>query len=107
MESATDKNINQKISNPGKIVVMFYADWCPFCRRFKPNFESYDGKVKARLIEAKVDDDDNPMWDLFNIKIIPTVVAFKDGKQTARKDGKAGIGLSEPDLKALLKEIGA
>ena len=51
----------------GKDLVMFYADWCPFCQRFKPLFESVAGKSSSttnsyKMYGAKVNDDDNPLW---------------------------------------------
>lgn len=105
MESLTNESIDAFVSASDTSVVMFRADWCPFCRKFRPVFESYDGKAKARMAEAVVNEDDNPMWDRFNINVVPTLVAFKNGKVVARKDGAAGVGLDESDLKALLAKL--
>jgi thioredoxin 1 len=108
MQELDNKNFDKGVSNiKDKTVVLFYADWCPFCRKFKPVFESYDDKADARLAEAKINDEDNPLWDKYKIEVVPTIVAFKGGRVVARRDGKAGMGLFDEDLKALLKEISA
>ena len=102
MEALTPQDIDRFTSKDTESIVLFYADWCPFCRKFKPVFESYEKKAKASLAEAKVNEDENPLWDRFGIEVIPTIVAFRSGKVIARADGKAGIGLSEKDLKELI-----
>ena len=105
MESLTNESISAFVSSGAASLVMFRADWCPFCRKFRPVFGSYDGKAKVRMAEAVVNEDDNPMWDRFNVQVVPTLVAFKNGKEVARKDGVAGVGLNEGDLKALLAKL--
>ena len=105
MESLTENSIEGFISPDDASVVMFRADWCPFCRKFKPLFESYEGRVNARMAEAVVNEDENPLWDRFNVQVVPTIVAFRGGKEIARKDGVAGVGLGESDLKALISKL--
>ena len=107
MEQLTDKSMEGFISKPMAGIVLFRADWCPFCRKFKPVFDSYEGRTKARMAEAVVNEDENPLWDRFNIQVIPTMIAFKDGKVTARTDGIAGRGLDEADMKGLISKIEA
>ncbi|GIU71492.1 MAG: hypothetical protein KatS3mg003_0971 [Candidatus Nitrosocaldaceae archaeon] len=87
-----------------KAVVLFYADWCPYCAAFKPIFDSYniDG---FKLVKVKINEDDNPLWDRFDIMRIPTVIVFKDGKVISRRDAKSGIGLSKSDMDSLVKEL--
>lgn len=95
----------------GKDLVMFYADWCPFCQRFKPLFESAAAKSKStttsyKMYGAKVNDDDNPLWDRFSIKAVPTIIAFDKGNIISRRDAKMSAGLNESDLDSILKEVG-
>ncbi len=102
------KNIDKSLDGMGeRVVVLFYANWCPFCRRFKSVFESWAGKSGVKFAMAEVAEDDNPMWDSFGVEVIPTIVAFRGHKELARRNGKAGIGLSEDDLKSLLEQISA
>jgi thioredoxin 1 len=103
MISVDAKNIEKETKD--KTIVMLRADWCPFCRKFKPDFESYEGKVEVKLAEAVVNEDDDPLWDKYDVKVVPTLIAFKGGKEIARRNGKAMIGLSKNDMDSLLKEV--
>jgi len=110
MEHLEPTQFDKLFSLRGKALVMFYADWCPFCQRFKPIFESAAAKAKSstssfKMYEAKVNDDDNPLWDRFSINAVPTVIAFDEGKIISRKDAKMGTGLNQSDLEFILKEI--
>ena len=99
------------LSKTNKVLVMFYADWCPFCQKFKPMFESLpcltDSKsnAKYRAYGAKLNDDDNPLWDRFSISSVPTIIAFDGARPIARRDARMGIGLTKSDLDSILSEL--
>lgn len=108
MLEVTKDNIDKALADSkDRTVVLFYADWCPFCRKFKPQFEAYEGKAGVALAEAKINEEENPLWDRYKIDVIPTIVAFRYGKEIARRNGKAGIGLFDDDVKALIKQVSA
>ena len=103
MESKDSEQLDKLLSSGQKTVAMFYADWCPFCKRFKPVFESVKSKYKK--IQLKLNEDENPMWDKFAISAVPTVIAFEGNKIVARKDARMGIGLEKSDIDSLLQEL--
>ncbi len=105
MKEFDSRSINYAISSKETIIVLFYADWCPFCRAFKPVFESFEGKARVALGEAKVNEEENPMWDMFGIDVIPSLRAFRNGKMVSKADAKPGMGLSKADFEAFLKKI--
>ena len=109
MEHLESNQFDKLLSSKEKALVMFYADWCPFCQKFKPIFESAtitkSGGNGYKLYESKVNDDENPLWDRFSINAVPTLLAFNKGKIVSRRDAKMGVGLSQSDLDSLLKEI--
>ena len=75
---------------------MFYADWCPFCRKFKAIFETSANSLsnsQQKFFESNIDDDNNPLWERFSIEAVPTIIAFEKGKIISRRDSKMGIGL--------------
>ena len=77
----------------GTVAVLFTAEWCPFCQRFKSLFDSaldQNGLMKAI---ADMSDLENPLWELFDVGVVPTVVVFNDGEPVLRKDGVLGRGL--------------
>lgn len=109
MENIELNQFDSLLSSGERALVMFYADWCPFCQRFKPIFESAVTAKPAsngyKFYESKVNDDDNPLWDRFSIIAVPTVIAFDKGKIISRRDAKMGVGLNESDLDSMLKEV--
>ena len=109
MEHLEPIQFDNLLSSKEKALVMFYADWCPFCQRFKPIFESAISTRSTNngytLYESKVNDDDNPLWDRFSIFAVPTLLAFDKGKIISRRDAKMGVGLNQSDLDSMLKEI--
>jgi thioredoxin 1 len=65
----------------GLTLVDFWAEWCGPCRAIAPILEqlatSYAGKVRI----AKVDVDANQKTTMrFNVRSIPALLFFKDGK---------------------------
>ena len=64
------------------------------------------GILTFNVEEAKVNDDDNPLWDRFSINAVPTVIAFDKGSIISRRDAKMSAGLDESDLDSILKEVG-
>ena len=88
-----------------KVLVVFYAEWCPFCRKFIPLCIDKEKTAGIPLKAATLNEDDNPLWEKFNIKAVPTLIAFKDSKPIARRDARAGIGLDKTDLDSILAEI--
>jgi thioredoxin 1 len=110
MDHLEPNQFDNMLSAGEKSVVMFYADWCPFCQRFKPVFESVTPEqaksaISYKMYGAKVNDDENPLWDRFSINAVPTIIAFDKGDIISRRDAKMGTGLSKSDLDSLLKEL--
>ena len=112
VENLEPDQIDTILSKDKKVLIMFYADWCPFCQKFKPIFESLpsviptesNSKTEYRRYGAKVNDDDNPLWDKFSINSVPTMIAFEQGRIVARRDARMGIGLTKSDLESIMRE---
>ena len=99
-----DEFDSRVLNNKEKILVLFYADWCPYCANFKPNFEEIrSDKVQKKA--ALVNGDENPLWDRFNIQTVPTMIAFQNGQIVARRDAKWGVGLTRKDMESLIDEL--
>lgn len=113
MKHLEPSQFDSLLTSHEKALVMFYADWCPYCQKFKPMFESVakqeDKKSnlkRYKMYGSKVNDDDNPLWDRFSINAVPTMIAFDDrGKILSRRDAKRGVGLNKSDLESILEEI--
>src|ERR1700674_5240847 len=100
MEHVLPEEFDSKIlSNGKKTLVLFYADWCPYCTNFKPTFEEINSDA-AQTKVALVNEDENQLWDRFNIQAVPTIIAFQDEKIIATRDGKKHTGLTRVDMES-------
>ena len=90
----TDANfIAQSIQNHrGNSLVIFSADWCPYCVSFFNNWNEY-GEIDSAFI-ADITDADSELWDSFDVNVVPTMAIFKEGKLEKRWDGVLGRGLT-------------
>ncbi|MFQ6025193.1 MAG: thioredoxin family protein [Nitrosopumilaceae archaeon] len=105
MEHVIPEEFDSKIlSSDKKTLVLFYADWCPYCAKFKPTFEEIDSK-NIQKKAALVNEDENPLWDKFKIQSIPTMIAFCKGEVITRRDAKRGVGLTRSDMESILREL--
>lgn len=108
MEHLEPSQFDTLFSSGDKVLVMFYADWCPFCQKFRPAFESgtkSNSVASFKMYAAKLNDDDNPLWERFSINAVPTIIAFDKGKIVSRRDARMGAGLNDSDLDSILKEL--
>jgi thioredoxin 1 len=87
------------------IPALFYAEWCPFCRSFYAEFTNALNGKGVRWAEVDISDNANPLWERFEITIVPTVIVFKDGQPVFRRDGVQGRGLPKKAIDETLQEI--
>jgi thioredoxin-like negative regulator of GroEL len=96
----------ERIQALDQAVVLFAADWCGYCARFVPVFEQAARKAPPSLplLHADISDDDtDPRWDMYGIRVVPTVIAFRKGQPVARLDGILGRGIPPAQFDAFLR----
>jgi thioredoxin 2 len=70
------------------VLVDFYADWCGPCKMMAPFVDQLAHEKRGSALVAKVDTDRAQRTaGGFNIRGIPTVIVFKNGKEAARQTG--------------------
>lgn len=88
------------IRGKGRVIVLFYASWCPFSQRFLPIFEEYS-KSNPRECLSVVIDERPELCEEYAIEYYPTVLLFKNGKVCERLDAEPGFGLTRKQLEEL------
>ena len=82
------------------VLVDFYADWCGPCKMLAPIVDELAGSRAGSLLVLKLDTDRYPaIQQRFGIRGIPTLIAFRAGKETGRHVGLA----NRQQLEALLR----
>ncbi len=78
------------------VLVDFYADWCAPCKMMAPAVDELAAKVQGRALVAKLDTDAAQRTAAaFQIRGIPTVIVFRDGKEAARQSGAMPLAALE------------
>ena len=81
--AVTDSSFQSEVEqHAGLTVVDFWAEWCGPCRIIAPVLEQLADEYGGRgLRVAKLDVDSNQQTAMrFNIRSIPTLLFFKDGR---------------------------
>ncbi len=87
------------------IVALFWATWCPFCRKYKPEFDRLAAKWPWRFASVYLDDESNPLWDDYAVAVVPTLALFRDGKLVDRQDGVLGYGIDRKATDAFAQRV--
>ncbi|UZO80394.1 thioredoxin [Aquimarina sp. ERC-38] len=86
------KNI---INTSTPVLVDFYADWCDPCKALAPVLKEVKSEMGDEVKIVKIDVDKNQnLANQFQVRGVPTMMVFKDGKQLWRQSGV----LSKNDL---------
>jgi thioredoxin 1 len=100
------QELDVELKKHKNVLSLFYSSWCPFCIGFVPAFDKeVAGMGLESVIHVILDDNDDPMWDDYDIPAVPTIIYFKDGKVCKRLNAQLGRGLSESAFKKWIDEF--
>ncbi|MFX1577608.1 MAG: thioredoxin [Promethearchaeota archaeon] len=82
VEELNDKTIDAFITEHEIVVLDIYTEWCGPCKIQTPIMEGLDKELdKDRVRIAKLDADQAPETSMkYQIRAIPTVILFQNGK---------------------------
>jgi len=83
------------------VLVDFYADWCGPCKVMAPVLDDIARDRVGRLLVAKVDTDRAPgLSQRYQIRGIPTLIAFQSGAEVGRI-----VGFDPAAIRKLVDEL--
>jgi len=95
------KSSFSKIINSEKpVLIDFFATWCGPCKALAPILEQVKDELEDTVKIIKIDVDKNqPLATKYQVRGVPTMLLFKDGKQVWRQSGV----LQKDDLVQIIK----
>lgn len=87
----TGENLDKVLTGTdAPVLVDFYADWCGPCKMIAPIVDLLAHDRAGKALFLKLDTDRSPgITERFGIRGIPTLIAFRNGKETGRQVGLA------------------
>lgn len=78
----TDDTFSEVVERgKGLVLVDFWAEWCGPCKMIAPSLEQLAQQYSGKVTITKLDVDTNNRTAMrFNVRSIPTLMFFKDGR---------------------------
>lgn len=89
--------LGEAIRSRDRLIVLFYASWCPFSQAFLPTYRKHAAAGEPCYVRILVDEGD-ALTEKYSIEVYPTVLYFEKGKVVRRLDGIYHRGLSKGQL---------
>lgn len=100
----TEESFDRFIRENPRVVVDFWASWCPPCRILSPVVEELARKYAGRVVFGKLNVDENPsVAERYGIMSIPTLLYFREGKLVDETVGALPAEMIEERIRKLLQ----
>jgi len=79
------KDFESKIKTSDKTLVLFYAEWCGHCEKFRPIWDEAEKEAESRgfkMLKVNVGDNkehDKRVTEKYGVEGFPTILVFKNG----------------------------
>jgi thioredoxin 1 len=91
VKEVSDSSFEHEVLESKKpVLVDFWAAWCGPCRMLAPTVEAIAVQYSESAAVVKLNVDDNPsIAERYQIRSIPTLILFSEGKEVERVIGAA------------------
>lgn len=84
-----ENELQDKINSASQpVVIDIWMDDCPPCNMLAPKLKAvaqdYEGQVEVFKVSVE---NNSPVFDQYDIEMVPILLFFKDGKETSRLEG--------------------
>jgi thioredoxin 1 len=102
MQAQKKESFGDIIKSGKTVLVDFYAEWCGPCKMMQPILQELSSMVSDDVRIIKIDVDKNQKAaGAFQVRGVPTLIIFKNGKPQWRQSGV----LQAQELKNILNGI--
>jgi len=106
IEVIDQDELTKHLKTHPRVIALFYASWCPFCRIFHSTFnKKAQNPGKATYMRVQIDEDENPIWETYSLNAVPSIILFENGKVAKRLDCQMGMGLNELQFEKWLEPV--
>ncbi len=102
---ANSQNFQQTVESNVLVFVDFYADWCGPCKIIAPSIDSLADEYGGTVKFVKLNIDENPgIAQKYDVKSIPTLMIFRNGKPFRKMIGASPIGHYRGELQKVVSK---
>jgi thioredoxin 1 len=95
---ATERTFDQEvISEDGKVIVDFWAEWCGPCHAVAPVLDRIADERQLKLVKVNIDQEQG-LAQRYGVQSIPMMILFEKGEPQAAAVGAMPKGVLERQL---------